>query len=403
MSIKEAKAKRLQEKFESYMQDFANKMNVTVEEIIIKYAGKDGTKETMYNTDIVLGFLADYYGYYEHIYNLLNTDDEAQINDLKKKINELDEEYIIFEELIYGISEKISIEKKEGQISTLKPQEIKDGIKEKKEQISIDKMKEMSRWIRSSYYDYLEKYRNKEITLCLPEKRHISFKIEDDNLPHLLGIPNVGNGSFKKMKLIYEMSDPSLSSADVEAKTKKESGTLSFAKVKYKNFMFQNYRLIDSPKPLIVHYDVIPNANKQNDCDAYIITESKNKEYNRACLGLTYTKKNNRTMNCAVKSIFADKKIAEFMCEATKTSNITSIFSNPKNNPHQRQLIGIFSAAEQFKMIQDLLEEDVDEGRKLYNSLLPYFKRLYTNIERVELKINNIRSIKNDLENSRSI
>ena len=386
MTIQE-RAKELQDKYEKYMQDFAKKENMTIEELITRYVGNNASKEDMYNTDIILNFLADYYSYYEHKYKSSNNEE------LREKLCELDEEYAIFEELIYGTAERLAAEKKEGTVPNLTPNEIEAGIKGKIEDISLDDMKKVSSWVRRSYYDYIEKFRNTEMTLGLPNKEKLKFSIEDKNLPHLLGIPNMGMEPFARMKKISEISGSNLLEREIASKVSDIRRNMSFDKIKYKNYVFQNYSL-SLGEPLTILYDVMTRPDKKNDCDAYIVTGFKNKKYNKAFLGLEYSQRRDKNTTCAAKSMLIDKELdEESIYKTAKTTISTSLFINPKGNPNSKALIGIFSVEEQKKLIENILEEDEGQGRTLLNSLLPYFKRVYTNIERVELSINNIREL----------
>ncbi len=395
-------ATELQKKYEEYMEDFASKEKMSVQQLIVQYAGKGAKKDNMYNTDIILGFLADYYSYYEHIYETLNTDDEELVNKYKDKLDELSKEYEIFEGLIYGTSEKISFEKREGTISKLETKEFLDGIRKTKKDISFDEIKQLSKWLRSSYYDYVEKYRNMELTLGLPNKREVIFQIEDDNLPHLLGIPKIRNkNAFELMEEIVDISSTEMSEEDARNIANELNQHLSFAGLKYKNFLFQQCRLMNPNEPLIIHYDNISSMDKDNDCKLFIITKAKDKVFRYTFLGLN-PDENVSNDRWFVQSLLAQKAAEPFLCKTTLTTISTSVFVNPKDNPHQKELVGIFSVKEQTKMIQDLLEQDPKEGRILYDSLLPYFKRVYYNIEEVHSKIGNLRNIQNELNNSRS-
>ena len=389
----------LQKKYKEYMQDFASKEKMTVEELITRYVGNDSSKEDMYNTDIILNFLADYYSYYQHEYESLK-DDDILSEELRKKLDEIDEEYSIFEELIYGTAERLAAEKKEGTVPNLTPREIQDGIDGRVEDISFEDMRKVSSWIRKSYYDYLEKFRNIEMTLILPNKRRIVFSIKDGKLPHLLGIPNEGMKPFTRMQKISEILNPNLSEEEVALRVVEVRKNMSFDKIKYKNYIFQNY-VLALGEPLLVLYDVRSKPNKKNKCDAFIVSGFKNKRYNKVSLGLAYDRKENKSVSCDAKSLLIEKELDDdAIYESAKSTISTALFINPKGNPNNEKLIGIFSVEEQKKLIESLLEEDEGRGRTLLNSLLPYFKRIYANIERVELSIEKIRELKK--ENSKS-
>jgi hypothetical protein len=382
-------AEILQKKYESYMDDYADKTGMTVQQLITKYAGRDATITTMYNTDIILGFLADYYDYYTHA---IGSDAKISDEEWKEKIEEINEEYEIFEKLIYGISKRVSVEEKEGRVLKLSRQEFEDGLRADKEDrieqnanhaISDDELKQASKWIRSSYYTYLEKYQNTDITLVLPDRREIVFQIEDKKLPHLLGIQKEKNSAFELMKQIIKMSNPNLSKRD-------------FTKIKYKNFIFQNYRILEPNEPLIVHYDVINSASKKNDCKVRVMTKLKDKVYRYISLGLNLESKD--THIHFAQSITAEKSAEPFIGKTTQTTINSAVFARRGDKP---ELIGAFSVKEQTKFIKDLLEEDPDEGRVIYYSLEDYLKRMHANSIRVENAIVNMRDIQSELSASK--
>lgn len=398
MTSRENYARYLQNKYEEYMKDFASKTNRTIEEVIIKYVGMDNTKEAMYNTDIILGFLADYYDYYTHVYNQALENDYIT-DELKQRISKLDEEYEIFEKLIIASSFQFSKELSDGVISSLKTDEIAKGIKGTiTTRITSKELLELSKWIRNAYYKFVDKYRNKQFTVVIPSHKEITFSIEDGNLPHLLGIPNDRRiSSFRKMQILSELVNKELTDTEVDNIFSLIKDNFSFDKIKYKIFLFQNFRLLDSSVPLRIHYDVIPNKNQVNDCNTYIITKSRDKLYKKSCLGLYCTKLNDKKRTGIVKSIIAKDK-EDFDGKKTDISMITSIFVNPVNNPNQKELIGIFSREEQYNLIYDLLATNPQEGHIMYMSLLPYFKRLETNLLKLQNARENLADIKENIK-----
>lgn len=188
LSSRREYAAYLQEKFESYFKDFSRITGKTKEELILKYCGEqESTIEDMYSIDTILNFLADYGSYYLYELNKLEeTSADEDIEKIRKKLEQIDKEYDILERLIYDTGEKYIIEKEEGKIKDISLAEKEKAFLPPKVCSSED-MEEISKWIRYSYYIFVENYRNK-LTSLKAGKSTYNFEISEENICHLLGI-----------------------------------------------------------------------------------------------------------------------------------------------------------------------------------------------------------------------
>lgn len=380
-------AKYLQAKYEEYFEDFSDKTGKTKEELIQKYCEESTSKEDMYNIDIILNFFADYGSYYLYeIEQLEKNNNLGNIEAIQKRIEEIDKEYDILERLIYNTGETYISEKKEGIIKNITPEETEKAFQGTR-RCTPEEMKEISNWIKTSYYIFLENYRNK-VTTITAGKRNYSFEMSEENICHLLGIKkekfkNIPITEVLKMLLDEGEIKNGLSPLERITELQKNTPVFNYYKIKYKNYLFQNFGLLTNAYAICT--GIMPKTNNKWKSTTFLFSKLLGKcakdnysrmgfvnDNNRRYIPETLQSTNSVTALGGeiynIKSIF--KKIAKGTAK-----NI----QEERKNISQMELCCIFSAEEQLKMIEAILEAG-DLSKKNITELITYHRRICSTV-----------------------
>lgn len=378
-------AKYLQAKYEEYFEDFRIKTGKTKEELIQKYCKENTSKEDMYNIDIILNFFADYSSYY--LYELEQLEETNSIDNLEaiqKRIEEIDKEYDILEKLIYNTGEIYISEKEEGIIKNITPEEKEKAFQETRS-CTPEEMKEISNWIKCSYYIFLENYRNK-VTTITAGKRNYNFEMSEENICHLLGIErdNFRNINVTEMlKMLLDIGEIKMDFPPLERITEFQKNTpvFNYYKIKYKNYLFQNFGLLTNAYAICT--GIMPKTNNKWKSTTFLFSKLLGKCAKDNYSQMGFVNDNNRryipetlqstnSVTALGGEIYNIKSIFKKVAKGT-AKNI----QEERKNISQMELCCIFSAKEQLKMIETILETE-DLSPKNITELKIYYYRIYS-------------------------
>lgn len=366
---KEEYAEYLQKTFERYFEDFAKKNGISSQQLIVKYCGENSDIEDMYSIDTILNFLADYGNYY--LQRLEEITDYDQVEELNKKIEEIDKEYSILERLIYNTGKAFMLQKEEGEIKEITEKERQKAFTSSVRVCSRDEIKEISKWLRYSYYIFVNNYRNQKTSLQAGKKQY-SFLMTEDNICHLLGI--------KREMLLEELSTfltnkEKISTFEfLEMFTKndetvlerifefqKETPLFNYDMIKYKNFLFQNFGMLSNC--LAIWTNAKPEKNNRWLSDTFFVKNTRCGNYTYSRLGFFLD--NSENSMYVPETLQADKKLTN---GTGSIYNIKAIFktaigkvkkiTESREDISTKNLCCIFSAEEQLEMIKKILDEE---------------------------------------------
>lgn len=392
-------AKYLQAKFESYFTDFSNQVGKPIEQIIIDYCGPNSDIEDIYSIDTILNFLADYGSYYLHELELIETsEDYEQMERIKSKIEEIDKEYDILERLIYNTGQAFILEKEEGKIKEITKEEKEDTFTGEKI-CSDTEMKEISNWLRYSYYIFISNYRNK-VTSMKVGKEEYNFEMTEDNICHLLGIKKSREVSsflrdnkiniFELLKMIMNEGNIINGETSLERITKyqKDTPLFNYQMIKYKNYLFQNFGILSNSSAIWINARPKP----QNDWGSDTFLLSK---LNKKCGKDNYSRfgffnKENKTRTYLPETLQTENALTNGTGEVynikavfEKTKGKVKNVKERKTNTSKKELCCIFSAKEQLRMIESILEEGAETLTKHnVTELKIYYYKIYSAIEK---------------------
>ena len=392
-------ARYLQNKFENYFEDFSSKTGTTKEELIFQYCGDaNSTKEDMYNIDTILNFLADYGSYYLHeLEEIEESNDYENIEKIRNRIEEIDREYDILEKLIYNTGENYVDEKKEGMIENITIDDMKNAFSPAS--ICTDKeMKDISKWIKCSYYIFLENYRNKS-TYLKAGKASYNFEMSEENLCHLLGIEkrnleqalrNNNIRIFEILKLLMNDGEIVNGESPLEriTKTQKESNKplFNYQMIKYKNYLFQNFGILSNASAICINAK--PKMNNRWLSDTFLLSKLSRKCGKDNYSQLGFFNSNSASRTYIPETLQSTNTITNGIGEVY---NVRSIFKQAKGTAKdvkekkietsKMELCCIFSAREQLKMIEKILEDGKGIlSKENITELKIYYYRIYSSI-----------------------
>ena len=359
----------------------------------------------MYSIDTILNFLADYGSYYLYELNKLEeTSADEDIEKIRKKIEQIDKEYDILERLIYDTGEKYIIEKEEGKIKDISLAEKEKAFLPPKVCSSED-MEEISKWIRYSYYIFVENYRNK-LTSLKAGKSTYNFEISEENICHLLGIEKRNLEHilkernitiFKILQMLMNDGEKINGETPLEVITRiqKENPIFNYEKIKYKNFLFQNFGILSEMSAICTN--ARPKANNNWGADTFLLNRLSKKcgRDNYAQMGFfnsdnvkrLYKPETLQSTNDITNGIGDVYNIRSIFKQAKGT---TKEIREKKTNNSKLELCCIFSAKEQLRMIEKILEEG-GESLSIQNitELKVYYYRIYSSVS----KFNKVREV----------
>ena len=389
-------AEYLQSKFEEYFEDFSRKTNRTIEQLIFEYCGENSSKEDMYSIDTILNFLADYGSYYLHELKLIEeTSDYEKEEEIKARIDEIDNEYDILERLIYNTGQEFITEKEEGKIKSITEEEKQEAFKPGKH-CTTSEMIEISKWIRYSYYTFVENYRNTTTTL-IAGKLPYNFEMSEENICHLLGIERRKVDRvlrdnhitiFELLKMI--MNDGEIINGEtpleIITRIQLESNTplFNYQMIKYKNYLFQNFGMLGNASAICTNAK--PRMNNNWLSDTFLLNKLTKKCGKDNYSQLGFFKENEKERKFVPETLQSTNNLTNGMGEIY---NIKAIFKQAKGTvkdvketitSHSRkELCCIFSAEEQIRMIEKILEEgDGTLTEKNVTELKIYYYRIYS-------------------------
>lgn len=394
-------ARYLQNKFESYFEDFSRQTGTTKEELILQYCGDtNSTKEDMYNIDTVLNFLADYGSYYLHeLKEIEESNDYDNIEKIRNRIEEIDREYDILEKLIYNTGEDYVEGKKEGIIDSITIDEMKKAFNP--ENICTDEeMKDISKWLKCSYYIFLENYRNKS-TYLKAGKAPYNFEMSEKNLCHLLGIEErnltqilrANNiGIFEILKMLMNDGEIVNGESPLEKITRiqKESNKplFNYQMIKYKNYLFQNFGTLSNVSAICTNAK--PKMNNRWLSDTFLLSKLSRKCGRDNYSQLGFFNSNNASRTYIPETLQSTNTITNGIGEVY---NVRSIFRQAKGTAKdvrenkietsKMELCCIFSAREQLKMIEKILEDgEGNLSKENITELKIYYYRIYSSVDK---------------------
>lgn len=392
-------ARYLQNKFENYFEDFSRKTGKTKEALILEYCSDvNSTEEDMYNIDTVLNFLADYGSYYLHeLEEIEESNDYENIEKIRNRIEEIDREYDILEKLIYNTGENYVEVKKEGIIDG-----ITMGEKEKAfnlENICTDEeMRDISKWLKCSYLIFLENYRNKSTSLKAGKVTY-NFEITEENLCHLLGIEkrnleqvlrDNNIGIFEIFMMLIDEGKIVNRESPLERITRiqKESNKplFNYQMIKYKNYLFQNFGILSNVSAICTNAK--PKMNNRWLSDTFLLSKLSRKcgkdnysqlgFFNSNSVSRTYIPETLQSTNTITNGIGEVYNVRSIFKQAKGTAKDVK---EKKIETSKMELCCIFSAREQLKMIEKILEDG--EGilsKENINELKIYYYRIYSSV-----------------------
>lgn len=393
-------AEYLQSKFEGYFEDFSRKTNKTIEQLIFEYCGENSSKEDMYSIDTILNFLADYGSYYLYELELIEkTNDYEKAEEIKTRIDELDNEYDILERLIYNTGQEFISEKEEGKIKSITEEEKQEAFKIGNH-CTTSEMIEISKWIKYSYYTFVENYRNTTTTL-IAGKLPYNFEMSEENICHLLGIERRKIDQvlsdnhitiFELLKMIMNDGEIINGETPLERITRiqLESNTplFNYQMIKYKNYLFQNFGMLGNAAAICTNAK--PRMNNHWLSDTFLLSKLTKKCGKDNYSQLGFFKKSEKGRKFTPETIQSTNNITNGTGEIY---NIKAVFrqakgtvkdiSETKTSHSRKELCCIFSAKEQIRMIEQILEEgDGTLSEQNVTELKNYYHRVYSAIDK---------------------
>ena len=398
INSKKGYARYLQSKFEEYFEDFCRKNNKTKEQLIFEYCGENSSKEDMYSIDTILNFLADYGSYYLYELELIEeTNDYEKIEEIQTRIDEIDNEYDILERLIYNTGEEFIFEKEAGKIQSITEEEKQQAFKMEK-YCTVNEMIEISNWLRYSYYTFVGNYRN-TITTIKAGKSTYNFEMKEENICHLLGINKRKLINFleRNQITIFELFKMLMNDGEkingetpLEKITRMQLGNdiplFNYHMIKYKNYLFQNFEILGNASAICTNAK--PKTNNNWLSDTFLLSKltKKSGKDNYAQLGFFKKNKNEKGITCIPETLQSTNNITNGLGEVY---NVKAIFRQAKGTVKditetklrisEMELCCIFSADEQLRMIEKILEEGAETlSKKNITELKIYYYRVYS-------------------------
>lgn len=394
-------ARYLQNKFENYFEDFSRKTGKTKEALILEYCSDvNSTEEDMYNIDTVLNFLADYGSYYLHeLEEIEESNDYDNIEKIRNRIEEIDSEYDILEKLIYNTGEDYVEGKKEGIIDSITIEE-KEKAFTPANICTDEEMQNISKWIKCSYYIFLENYRNKS-TFLKAGKASYNFEMTEENICHLLGIEkrnleqilrDNNIGIFEILKILMNDGEIVNGESPLEKITRiqKESNKplFNYQMIKYKNYLFQNFGILSNVSAICINAK--PKMNNRWLSDTFLLSKLSRKCGKDNYSQLGFFNSNNASRTYMPETLQSTNTITNGIGEVY---NVRSIFKQAKGTvkdvrekkigTSKMELCCIFSAREQLKMIEKILEEGKETlSKENITELKIYYYRIYSSVDK---------------------